>query len=237
LARKYSGKIRADYNLTRHAIAVPYPRATSEQEVSRGGAPRNRVRNKTRDRQSRVSMDRVSGRVDVFRQAAVFVLFVRNLARGIDPPQGHGLTRQYATAGSGAPARADISAIHHCASAGGGGTQRKASQATSCCRRPRLPSTSSHVRNGPDCGLKIGGDVTAALCHKRTCAAQQTVCDCTSSISSSVSIWSELGTSMPSAQAVCRLMTNSNLVACKTSRSANWGAFRLDQCGCVSMGV
>ena len=44
-------------NSTTFAIAVPYPRATSEQEVSRGGAPRNRVRNKTRDRQSRVGVD------------------------------------------------------------------------------------------------------------------------------------------------------------------------------------
>jgi len=44
-------------NSTTFAIAVPYPRATSEQEVSTGGAPRNRVRNKTRDRQSRVGVD------------------------------------------------------------------------------------------------------------------------------------------------------------------------------------
>src|SRR5262244_1643532 len=36
------------------------------------------------------------------------------------------------------------------------------------------------------------------------------------SITSSASNWIEFGTSMPSALAVCRLMTNSNLVACKT---------------------
>src|SRR5215471_5566179 len=40
------------------------------------------------------------------------------------------------------------------------------------------------------------------------------------SISSSASNWIELGTSMPSALAVCMLITNSNLVDCKTGRSA-----------------
>src|SRR6516162_8253677 len=40
------------------------------------------------------------------------------------------------------------------------------------------------------------------------------------SITSSASNWIELGTSMPSALAVCRLMTSSNLVDCKTGRSA-----------------
>src|SRR5262249_49691130 len=42
------------------------------------------------------------------------------------------------------------------------------------------------------------------------------------SITSSASNCSELGTSMPSALAVCRLMTNSNLVDCTTGRSAGF---------------
>jgi hypothetical protein len=54
------------------------------------------------------------------------------------------------------------------------------------------------------CPLLLNERISAAMnrgsrsCQERTCAAQQTVCDCTSSINSSVSIWSELGTSMPS---------------------------------------
>src|SRR4029077_20491317 len=44
------------------------------------------------------------------------------------------------------------------------------------------------------------------------------------SITSSASNWIELGTSMPSALAVCKLMTNSNLVDCNTGSSAGFGA-------------
>src|SRR5213083_1041351 len=36
----------------------------------------------------------------------------------------------------------------------------------------------------------------------------------------------ELGTSRPSARAVCRLITNSNLVDCKTGRSAGFAPLR-----------
>src|SRR6516164_1126825 len=46
------------------------------------------------------------------------------------------------------------------------------------------------------------------------------------SMSSSASNWSELGTSMPSALAVCMLITNSNLVACKTGSSAGFVPLR-----------
>src|SRR5262249_41351228 len=42
------------------------------------------------------------------------------------------------------------------------------------------------------------------------------------SITSSASNWIELGTSRPSALAVCTLMTNSNLVDCRTGRSAGF---------------
>ena len=45
------------------------------------------------------------------------------------------------------------------------------------------------------------------------------------SITSSASDWTELGTSMPSARAVCRLMTKSNLVDCKTGSSAAFAPF------------
>jgi hypothetical protein len=47
------------------------------------------------------------------------------------------------------------------------------------------------------------------------------------SISSSASNWRELGTSIPSALAVCRLMTNSNLVDCKIGRSAGLAPLRI----------
>src|SRR6516164_6933341 len=47
------------------------------------------------------------------------------------------------------------------------------------------------------------------------------------SITSSASNWIELGTSMPSALAVCALMTNSNLVDCKTGRSAGLAPLRI----------
>ena len=47
------------------------------------------------------------------------------------------------------------------------------------------------------------------------------------SISSSASNWIELGTSMPSALAVCRLMTNSNLVDCTTGISAGFAPLRI----------
>src|SRR5262245_25918283 len=47
------------------------------------------------------------------------------------------------------------------------------------------------------------------------------------SMSSSASNWSELGTWMPSVLAVCMLITNSNLVDCKTGRSAGFAPLRI----------
>src|SRR5262249_6922123 len=47
------------------------------------------------------------------------------------------------------------------------------------------------------------------------------------SITSSASNWIELGTSIPSALAVCRLMTNSNLVDRTTGRSAGFASLRI----------
>src|SRR6516225_3510079 len=47
------------------------------------------------------------------------------------------------------------------------------------------------------------------------------------SITSSASNCREFGTSRPSALAVCRLMTNSNLVDCRTGRSAGFAPFRI----------
>jgi hypothetical protein len=47
------------------------------------------------------------------------------------------------------------------------------------------------------------------------------------SITWSASNWIELGTSRPSALAVCRLMTNSNLVDCATGRSAGFTPLRI----------
>ena len=108
------------------------------------------------------------------------------------------------------------------ASAGGGGTQRKANQATLMLPPPRkkfLPSTSPHVRNSPDCGLKIGGDVTAALYQLRTHAVQQ---GASHSITSSASVSSIGGTVRPSVFAVLRLITKSNFIGCCTGRSAGF---------------
>src|SRR5262249_32268614 len=69
-----------------------------------------------------------------------------------------------------------------------------------CPLCPRKPTKGRHV------GM-------SALCQKRTNALQQMT---TYSITSSASNWIEFGTSMPSALAVRRLMTYSNLVVCNT---------------------
>jgi hypothetical protein len=55
-----------------------------------------------------------------------------------------------------------------------------------------------------------------------TCSKQQPY-----SISSSASNCRELGTSIPNALAVCRLMTNSNLVDCMTGSSAGFAPLRI----------
>jgi hypothetical protein len=57
---------------------------------------------------------------------------------------------------------------------------------------------------------------------------QQTTCaNARYSMTSSASNWIALGTSMPSALAVCRLMTNSNLLDCATGRSAGLAPLRI----------
>jgi hypothetical protein len=78
------------------------------------------------------------------RAAAVFVLFVRNLGHfGYPSLCKHGGRWDAAQSKSG-----DLMLPPP--------------------RKRFLPSTSPHVRNGADCGLKIGGDVTAALSQKET---------------------------------------------------------------------
>src|SRR5262249_28931376 len=59
-------------------------------------------------------------------------------------------------------------------------------------------------------------------CHGRAAKQRDELATAAHSITSSASNWIELGTSMPSALAVCTLMTNSNLVDCKTGRSAGF---------------
>ena len=61
--------------------------------------------------------------------------------------------------------------------------------------------------------------------QQRTRAVQQKLYGY--SMISSASNWIEFVTSMPSALAVCRLMTNSNLVDCKTGRSAGFAPLRI----------
>src|SRR5262249_4212395 len=69
-------------------------------------------------------------------------------------------------------------------------------------------------------------------CGKRPrgrCAAEQRdeIATPDHSITSSASCWRCSGTSRPSTLAVCRLMTNSNLVACTTGRLAGFAPFRI----------
>src|SRR5215472_10233061 len=65
--------------------------------------------------------------------------------------------------------------------------------------------------------------VMSALCQKRTYAAQQILAY---SITLSARVSKVAGTSMPSDLAVCRLMTNSNLVDCATGKSAGLAPLR-----------
>jgi hypothetical protein len=51
--------------------------------------------------------------------------------------------------------------------------------------------------------------------------------NCGYSIIASASNWIEFGTLIPRALAVCRLMTNSNLVDCRTGRSAGFAPLRM----------
>src|SRR6516225_45153 len=62
--------------------------------------------------------------------------------------------------------------------------------------------------------------------HGRRAAEQRDELASLHSITSSASSWIELGTSMPSARAVCKLITNWNFVDCKTGRSAGFAPLR-----------
>src|SRR5262249_39661415 len=64
-------------------------------------------------------------------------------------------------------------------------------------------------------------------CCRRTAEQRDECAAPDHSITSSASNCNELGTSMPSALAVCRLMTNSNLVDCTTGRSAGFAPLRI----------
>ena len=77
-------------------------------------------------------------------------------------------------------------------------------------------SAAHHVRFAPKRGQIADVSGCPLLCQKRTFALQQNPAY---SITSSASNWIELGTSRPSALAVCRSMTNSNFVDSKTGRS------------------
>src|SRR5262245_35446559 len=86
-------------------------------------------------------------------------------------------------------------------------------------RRPRAAEEPDHRHRGL---LRVRRE------RPRRCAAdQRDELAPPHSITSSASNCNELGTSMPSALAVCRLMTNSNLVACKTGRSAGFAPLRI----------
>ena len=58
----------------------------------------------------------------------------------------------------------------------GVGTQHQLNPGSTRCALPREKNFSEHpphVRNGPDSGLKVAGDITAASCQQRTNAPQQ----------------------------------------------------------------
>src|SRR5215831_16320130 len=67
-------------------------------------------------------------------------------------------------------------------------------------------------------------------CRERPCrgaAEQRDELAAFHSMSSSASNWIELGTSIPSALAVCRLMTSANFVDCSTGRSLGLAPLRI----------
>jgi hypothetical protein len=100
------------------------------------------------------------------------------------------------------------------------------SRGSSSCGYPHEPLVSYRINrqlsvwNLPPPVMRAFG----ALCQEPTYAVQQHY---RYSITSSASNCRELGTSMPSALAVCRLMTNSNLVDCTTGRSAGFSPLRI----------
>ena len=77
-----------------------------------------------------------------------------------------------------------------------------------------------HVRFTPESGHSAGLLRMSALCQKRTLARRH-------SITSSALASSVVGMSRPSAFAVLRLMTSSNLVGCMTGKSAGLAPFKM----------
>ena len=84
--------------------------------------------------------------------------------------------------------------------------------------------TSAFASSGHACRIGLGSFVPIGDLSRCSNVSRQS---CGYSITSSASNWIEFGTSMPSALAVCRLMTNSNLVVCNTGRSAGFAPLRM----------
>ena len=91
-------------------------------------------------------------------------------------------------------------------------------------QKPALPRRSIAVRFRPNKQTPAGRVECDGVCHKETYAVQQTA---SYSITSSALTSSVFGTLKPSAFAVLRLMTNSNLVGCITGRSAGFSPLRI----------
>src|SRR5262245_31497207 len=87
-----------------------------------------------------------------------------------------------------------------------------------CCAR----TASGHVT-----ALPSSADLTKHVCTIRRVAHKRDELAAPHSMISSASNCRELGTSRPSALAVCMLMTNSHLVDCKTGKSAGFAPLRI----------
>jgi hypothetical protein len=91
---------------------------------------------------------------------------------------------------------------------------------------PSIKKMSSHGTTAEDVGAAKKHDQPGAYPPVSSTRVGRKGRCVTHSITSA-SNWIELGTSRPSALAVCRLMTNSNLVDCKTGRSAGFAPLRI----------
>src|SRR5215510_298965 len=97
-----------------------------------------------------------------------------------------------------------------------------------CGSDSHLAACPRHVSFTPNERTSAGGPDMSEKCQERTHAPQQNDCAFACySITSSARASSVGGTSRPSALAVCRLMTNSNLVDCSTGRSAGLAPLRI----------
>ena len=95
-------------------------------------------------------------------------------------------------------------------------------------KRPNVPGLRHRYRAQEPDGGQLGGLLRAPRERPRCRTAEQRdELAPLHSITSSASNWIELGTSMPSALAVCRLMTNSNLVDRTTGSSAGFAPLRI----------